>query len=121
MDRPAACLMEACARPSKAALKEALGARNSLSQSEADFLTYLAGFTHYPEAEELLGRFCLEMGAGLPLLFDNRDNTAHVKVFASDLTHEVGLKDILRPARGDLAGRGPEGIWTWRRRTPVGD
>jgi hypothetical protein len=80
-------LKELCERPTREVMRTALEARRTLSGEEADFLTYLAGFTHYAEAADILGEFGLEFIQGTALLFDVHQNALHMKVLLNDLYH----------------------------------
>ena len=78
-----------CTMPTVNALLSALMIRKSLPRDRADFLTYLAGFTHYNESVSILSEVGLEIRPDVPLLYDRRNRTIHLKIFLMDLSQEV--------------------------------
>jgi hypothetical protein len=92
-------ILQACQQPTTAVLENALSARHDLTRWQADHINYLAGFTHFAEAESLLTKFGMDLEispSGLPYLYDRERQTRHVRVLLNDLTHQVtGLAPVI--------------------------
>jgi hypothetical protein len=74
-----------CRKPTVAILKEALEERINLSDSESNFITYMAGFSHYEFAESLLNEFGLIFICDRLIVFDSINRKFHIKVLINDL------------------------------------
>ncbi|WP_335092635.1 hypothetical protein [Nostoc sp.] len=59
--------------------------RDNLSNSESNFITYMAGFSHYEFAESLLDEFELKFINNKSIVFDKLYNKFHLKVLINDL------------------------------------
>ncbi len=74
-----------CKRPTIVALREALKERDKLSESESNFITYMAGFSHYEFAESLFEEFGLTFICDRSFLFDKYNQKLHLKILINDL------------------------------------
>lgn len=74
-----------CRKPTVAILKEALEERVNLSNSESNFITYMAGFSHYEFAESLLNEFGLIFICDRLIVFDSINRKFNIKVLINDL------------------------------------
>ena len=74
-----------CQKPTIGALKEALKERDNLSNSESNFITYMAGFSHYEFAESLFDEFGLKFINNKSIIFDSLYKKFHLKVLVNDL------------------------------------
>ncbi len=71
-------------KPSASVLREALEERNSFSTSESNFITYMAGFSHYEFTAKLLDEFGLKFLDNTSILFDTINKKLHIKILISD-------------------------------------
>lgn len=74
-----------CKRPTIETLKEALKERDNLSNSESNFITYMAGFSHYEFAKSLFDEFALQFLGNQLIVFDSFYKKFHIKVLINDL------------------------------------
>ncbi|ELS33334.1 MULTISPECIES: hypothetical protein [Pseudanabaena] len=74
-----------CKKPTVITLKEALKERDKLSESRSNFVTYMAGFSHYEFAESLFDEFGLAFIYNKLIVFDSLYKKIHVKVLINDL------------------------------------
>ncbi|MFM7888320.1 MAG: hypothetical protein ACKPCM_16885 [Pseudanabaena sp.] len=74
-----------CKKPTVITLKEALKERDKLSESRSNFVTYMAGFSHYEFAESLFDEFGLTFIYNKLIVFDSLYKKIHVKVLINDL------------------------------------
>jgi hypothetical protein len=81
---PFRSLLAACRTPTAAVIRQALGAREQLSETAGDHLSYMAGFTHYPEAAPVLSEFAMCVSGRPPRLIDARRRTVHFKILLQD-------------------------------------
>ncbi|WP_448269646.1 hypothetical protein [Nostoc sp. DSM 114159] len=79
-------IVNACKKPNTELLKQVLTERSSLSDAESDFLTYMAGFTHYEFTKNLFQQFGLFFIEGTSILFDSINKNFHVKILINDQT-----------------------------------
>jgi hypothetical protein len=77
-------LINLCRRPTIDLLKEALLRRQEFSEAERNFITYIAGFSHYEFAESLFADFNLSFLEGTSIFFDRENNKFHFKVLLND-------------------------------------
>ena len=84
----------ACQHPTTEILKEALVARNNLSEVESDFITYMAGFSHREFAESLFSEFELSFLRESCLFYDSVNKKIHAKVLINDQTLDMESLDI---------------------------
>jgi hypothetical protein len=75
-----------CRRPSPDVLRRALEKRSLFTTEESDFLVYLAGYTHYKEARDVLKETKLMFLDEPGLTYDLENRAIHFKVLISDLT-----------------------------------
>lgn len=79
-------IINACKKPNSELLKQALTERDSLSDAESDFITYMAGFSHYEFTKNLFQQFGLFFLKDTSILFDSINNNFHVKILINDQT-----------------------------------
>jgi hypothetical protein len=82
-------LYEKCRTPDSGVLCEVLKSRSKLTEEQADYLAYLAGFTHYLEAAPFLARFGLHLQSAPPYLVDEKRKSIHAKVLLVDMDHFI--------------------------------
>jgi hypothetical protein len=82
-------ILSSCRTPSLDVMRKALKDRSNLSSQEADFVTYMAGFTQYIEAASILGEFGITCGDDLPIVCDSMSRSIHIKFLINDLTFGV--------------------------------
>lgn len=93
-----------CQRPDQENLRSALQLRNQFTREQADFITYLAGFTHYDIAREILGEFGLVLtSAQVPILIDKPARRVHAKVALIDRTGSIAA-DLLSDGESWISG-----------------
>jgi hypothetical protein len=80
-------IVKKCRQPSIAILREALQVREKLSISESNFITYMAGFSHYEFSESLFDEFKLISIADETVVFDHIHEKYHFKVLLNDLLY----------------------------------
>jgi hypothetical protein len=83
-------LIDRCRRPTIELLREALLYRQELSDSESNFITYMAGFSHHEFAESLFSDFDLSFLEGTSIFFDKRNNKFHLKILLNDQSNYCG-------------------------------
>lgn len=80
-------LINLCKKPTIELLREALLCRQELSESESNFITYMAGFSHHEFAESLFSDFNLFFLEGTSIFFDRENNKFHFKILLNDQSH----------------------------------
>jgi hypothetical protein len=80
-------IVNQCKRPTIKLLKEALISRREFSETESNFITYMAAFSHREFAESLFPAFNLAFLEDTSLLFDRDNNKIHVKILINDQSH----------------------------------
>jgi hypothetical protein len=83
-------LINLCRRPNIDLLREALLCRQEFSEAESNFITYIAGFSHYEFAESLFVDFNLSFLEGTSIFFDRENNKFHFKVLLNDQSQYCG-------------------------------
>jgi hypothetical protein len=83
-------LVNLCQKPTSESLREILLCRQDFSQSENNFITYMAGFSHYEFAKDLLSDFNLSFIEGTSILFDKVSNKFHFKILINDQANRCG-------------------------------
>jgi hypothetical protein len=106
-----------CQTPTEEVMRQALAARESLSQAAGDHINYLAGFTHFPEAAGCLPEYDLHVVGRPPRLIDAIRRSVHFKI----LLQEYRLPGLDRVAIAQRYGcpifnnhipeRNPDGSW----------
>lgn len=77
-----------CRKPTIKLLIKALLCRLELSEIESNFITYMAGFSHYEFAESLFSDFNLAFLEGTSIFFDRNSNKVHIKILMNDQSHQ---------------------------------
>ncbi|HEY9853667.1 MAG TPA: hypothetical protein V6D28_29625 [Leptolyngbyaceae cyanobacterium] len=80
-------LRDLCRKPTTELLREALLCRQEFSESESNFITYMAGFSHYEFAESLFSDFNLSFLENTSIFFDGENNKFHFKILLHDKSH----------------------------------
>jgi hypothetical protein len=83
----------ACQMPTEEVMRQALAARQSLSRAAGDYISYLAGFTHYEEASPCLPESGLSLAGRPPRLIDTARESVHFKIVLQN-AHLPGLERI---------------------------
>lgn len=87
-------ILNKCRTPTVITLREALEERTNLSTNESDFITYMAGFSHYEFAEKLFNEFSLVFVDNTSILFDSANNRFHVKILLNDQSLDLENFDL---------------------------
>jgi hypothetical protein len=101
MNNNFSAILNKCKTPTFAILKEALIARNELSDAENSFITYIAGFSHFEFAEKLLDEFGLVSLYDRLIIFDNLQKKFHFKILINDLIDLSCLNTMQTSNNGD--------------------
>ncbi len=80
-------IVNQCRKPTPEILEEALLKRREFAEAESDFITYMAGFSHYEFAKCLFPKFNLTFLEDTSLLLDKENNKIHAKIFINDQSH----------------------------------
>lgn len=80
-------IINQCRKPTIELVREALLCRQELSESESNFITYMAGFSHHEFAESLFSDFNLSFLEGTSIFFDRVNNKLHFKILLNDQSH----------------------------------
>ncbi|KJH69877.1 hypothetical protein [Aliterella atlantica] len=80
-------IVNQCRKPNTELLRKALIGRREFSEAESNFITYMAGYSHYEFAESLFPAFNLAFITGTALLFDRNNKKLHVKILINDQSH----------------------------------
>ncbi len=93
---PFQALLMACQRPTVEVMDEALASRGRLTQEQADHINYLACFTHYPEAVDLLSEFGIRHLDHPAAFHDTVRKTLHFKIVLNNpLRYVLGLHPVV--------------------------
>ena len=80
-------IVSQCKKPTIELLKKAILSRRELSETESNFITYIAGFSHYEFAESLFSDFNLAFLEGTSIFFDGNSKKVHIKILMNDQSH----------------------------------
>lgn len=78
-------ILNKCHKPSREILREALMARCNLSNVESNYITYIAGFSHYEFAKELFDEFGILLFCNKLVTYDSLQKKMHLKILINDL------------------------------------
>lgn len=79
-------IISACKKPNTELLNQSLAQRVLLCEEESDFITYMAGFSHYEFTANLFHQFGLSFIESTSILFDSINKKFHVKILVNDQT-----------------------------------
>ena len=119
MHQKLAELINLCRKPTIELLKKALLCRQEFSESESNFITYMAGFSHYEFAESLFSDFNLSFLEKTSIFFDGENNKFHFKILLNDQSHYCNKlhlgrieRDYASPVFGSrMAFRDKDGLY----------
>jgi len=87
MNEKFAHVVSQCKKPTIELLKKAISSRREFSETESNFITYMAGFSHYEFAESLFSHFNLAFLEGTSIFFDGDSKKVHIKILMNDQSH----------------------------------